>query len=66
MPLDYWAGSEETKEKRQAEFLTHDWFPFDAIETIGVASREVACQVEEILEGSEFNPRVSLRRSWYY
>jgi hypothetical protein len=66
MSLTYWAGSEETKEKRQAEFLVHDWFPFECINEIGVRSKEVGRQVQEILRETGFNPPVLLRRPWYY
>jgi hypothetical protein len=66
MPLTYWAGSEETKEKRQAEFLVHEWFPLESIEEIGVMSKAVGQQVKKVLAGSGFNPRVLLKPSWYY
>lgn len=66
MPLTYWADSEETKEKRQAEFLVHDWFPFNSIEEIGVRSTTVGQQVKNILRDTGFNPRVSLQPSWCY
>lgn len=66
MPMDFWAGSEETKEKRQAEFLVHDWFPFGSIEEIGVRTKWVAENVERILGNTGFCPGVSLEPSWYY
>ncbi len=66
MPLRYWAGSEETKEKRQAEFLVYDWFPVERIQEIGVANRKMAQEVQQVLKETWFHPRVALRRSWYY
>lgn len=66
MRLKYWASDEQTKEKRQAEFLVHEWFPFDSIEEIGVRSRTVAQQVKTILRDTGFDPPVSTRPSWYY
>ena len=66
MPLKYWSNQEETKEKRQAEFLLHDWCPFDIFEEIGVNTQEIADQVEAMLQRTPYTPRVSVRRSWYY
>jgi len=66
MPLTFWADSDETKAKRQAEFLAHDWFPFAGIEEIGVKTEKMANKVREIVDGTEFSPRVSVKRSWYY
>lgn len=66
MPLQYWANDEETKEKRQAEFLLHDWCPFEIFEQIGVRTQQIADQVEAMLQNSPYTPRVSVKRSWYY
>jgi hypothetical protein len=66
MTFRYWAESDETKEKRQAEFLLHDWCPFDVFQEIGVMSQEVADQVTAMLQNTGFSPRVTVQRSWYY
>ena len=66
MPLTFWAGSDETKERRNAEFLLHDWCPFEMFEEIGVMTAEIAKEVKAMLKNSGFSPRVSVQRSWYY
>ena len=66
MPLRQWGGDQEVKEKRQAEFLVHDWCPWSAIEIIGVMDREIAAQVEAAVAGAAHRPRVEVHRDWYY
>ncbi|NLX57134.1 MAG: DUF4433 domain-containing protein [Planctomycetaceae bacterium] len=66
MPRNYWAESDEMKEKRQAEFLVHEWFPFDAVEQIGVVNERMRSRVQKILATSVFSPPVIVERSWYY
>lgn len=63
MPLTYWAG-DEIKEKRQAEFLVHESFPWSAVQSIGVKSTAVAAKVQALLRGSA--PPVAVRPDWYY
>jgi hypothetical protein len=64
MPLAYWAGSDDTKEKRQAEFLVYEGFPWSAVEAIGVKSTAVAAKVQALLRGGA--PPVAVRPDWYY
>ncbi len=65
MPLKYWSNL-EVKEKRQAEFLVHDWCPWEAIEAIGVVDRDIAARVEAAIAGAGHKPRVVVHRDWYY
>lgn len=64
MPLKYWADTDDTREKRQAEFLVHDSFPWSAVERIGVKSTAVAAKVQALLPGG--SPPVALQPQWYY
>ena len=66
MPVRQWGGNEEVKEKRQAEFLVHDWCPWTAIETIGVIDQGMATLVTAALAGAAHQPRVEIRGDWYY
>jgi len=66
MPKRQWGGDQELKQRRQAEFLVHDWFPWEAIELIGVVDSAVASRVQAILAGAAHRPRVEVRRDWYY
>ena len=63
MPLAYWAG-DDTKEKRQAEFLVYESFPWSAVESIGVKSTAVAAKVQALLRGVP--PSIAVRPDWYY
>ncbi len=66
MPLRQWGGDTEVKEKRQAEFLVHDWCPWEAIEAIGVIDQSIAERVAAAIAGIGHKPRVEVRRDWYY
>ena len=63
MPLTNWA-EDEIKEKRQAEFLVYEKFPWAAVQSIGVKSSAVASRVQAIVRGSV--PPVAVRPGWYY
>jgi hypothetical protein len=65
MPLAYWADNDDTKEKRQAEFLVHESFPWTAIERIGVQNDGVALAVSGLLAGAA-TPPVTIEPTWYY
>jgi len=54
------------KERRQAEFLVHDWCPWEAIEVIGVIEQSIATPVKAALAGIGHKPRVEVRHDWYY
>lgn len=66
MPIRQWGGNTEVKEKRQAEFLVHDWCPWPAIEVIGVINQAVASQVQAALENVGHKPSVEIHPEWYY
>jgi hypothetical protein len=63
MPMPYWSES-DVKEKRQAEFLVHNRFPWSAIEKIGVRDQAVAMKVRALLGGTA--PPVEVQPGWYY
>ena len=58
MQLRQWGGDTEVKEKRQAEFLVHDWCPWEAIEAIGVIDQSIATRVKAAIAGIGHKPRV--------
>lgn len=62
MPLTYWSES-DVKERRQAEFLVHRFFPWSAVESIGVRSSATAGRVRSVL--GDGLP-VEIQPSWYY
>lgn len=54
------------KEGKQAEFLVHEFFPWELVERIGVASGNVESKVSEILARAGHKPAVSIERRWYF
>jgi hypothetical protein len=64
MPLTFWAGSDDTREKRQAEFLVHQMFSWSAVQCIGVQNDAVAATVRSLL-GNAAVP-VAVQPDWYY
>jgi hypothetical protein len=51
-------------ERRQAEFLVHQFFPWAGFERIGVRSSAVAAKVKALLGGKP--PAVETHPDWYY
>ena len=54
------------KDKKQAEFLVHDSFPWEVFRGIGVINESIRKEVEEILENADHKPKVLVKRDWYY
>jgi len=61
----YW-NEPEKKEKRQAEFLVHDYCPWEVIQEIVVINQEVKKAVEAALVGTAHKPPVIINVNWYY
>jgi len=59
----YWS---ECKEEKQAEFLVQDDFPFNLFGAIVVINEDMKNQVESILEDKDHQPKVLVKRDWYY
>jgi hypothetical protein len=59
-------GDMDRKRRRQAEFLVHDFLPWELVARIGVIDNGVAGEVNEILEGAAHRPKVVVESSWYY
>jgi hypothetical protein len=54
------------KNKKQAEFLVHDQFPWSAVRLIGVLNQAIANEVQSIIDGAEHEPQVAAKPEWYY
>lgn len=68
-----WAAVEATdfrdkqvKERKQAEFLVHEFFPWNLVRRIGVHSLSLQMRVARLLSGGGARPVVEVRRDWYY
>lgn len=66
MPVRQWGGDQELKEKRQAEFLVHDWCPWDTITEITTMDEAMAQVVEGAIAECAHRPQVTVKRDWYY
>ena len=68
MELMRWGGAAkaDVREKRQAEFLVHDWFPWSCVERIGVHNLKIQAQVRTILAAASHQPPVTVEKAWYY
>lgn len=67
MPLRRWSGpgvDMATKEKRQAEFLVHQRFPWAAIDEIACLPDAVAARAAVAVRGSR--PLLTVKPQWYY
>jgi hypothetical protein len=55
----------EIKDGKQAEFLVHDWFPWELVEKIGVFNQNISDEVLKVLSAAH-TPVVNIERGWYY
>lgn len=63
MDVKYWA---DVKEERQAEFLVHHFFPWTAVEAVGVWGQATATRVRQAMQAASHRPAVSIEPEWYY
>jgi hypothetical protein len=66
MSASYWAGSDEDKRHRQAEFLVHQFFPWASFTEIGVCNSSMVARVQARLAPAAHRPPVHVRSGWYY
>lgn len=56
----------DRKRRKQAEFLVHQFLPWDAVESIAVMTSAMANRVSNVIAGSAPQTPVKVERSWYY
>jgi hypothetical protein len=56
----------DIKEKKQAEFLVENCFPWKLVEGIGVFSRRQYDQIQELHKSKQKLPLVKIKKEWYY
>jgi hypothetical protein len=69
MGAKYWNNRDEDMDRsrrRQAEFLVHQFLPWNLVIQIGVINSDMKIHVEQILQDSPHRPTVVVRRAWYY
>jgi hypothetical protein len=54
------------RERKQAEFLVHGFFPWSLVRRIGVISLPLLDRVTQVLADIPNPPAVEIRRDWYY
>jgi hypothetical protein len=54
------------RDEKQAEFLIHEYFPWQLIERIGVCSMGTYTQVRSALNGAAHQPKIEIKPDWYY
>jgi hypothetical protein len=67
MQAKYWHDTNDDpdrKRRRQAEFLVHEFFPWELVSYIGVYDGSIAETVGEIIKARI--PKVEVQRGWYY
>ena len=65
----YWAdtGADQDRcRRRQAEFLVHQFFPWNLVKEIGVMNDQIGAKVRVIIANVAYQPLVRVRRGWYY
>ena len=65
----YWFDTDEApdrKRRRQAEFLVHQFFPWELVSLIGVYNARIQEQVCEMLKNEAHVPEVRIEPGWYY
>jgi hypothetical protein len=69
MKAEFWRDTDQDmdrKRRRQAEFLVHQFFPWNLVATIGVINDGVRQAVGRVLANHDHRPEVIVRRDWYY
>lgn len=60
------ANDLDRKRRKQAEFLVHRFFPWDAVQSMAVITSAMASRVSNVISGSASETRVKVQPSWYY
>ncbi len=56
----------DVKERKQAEFLVYDTFPFDLVERIGVGSAEIRSRAAAAIARGIHRPAIEIHLEWYF
>lgn len=69
MESKYWFDTPEDpnrKFRRQAEFLIHQFCPWELITEIGVINQTIKSEVNQLLQIFNKEKVVNIQRRWYY
>jgi hypothetical protein len=59
----YWS---EVREEKEAEFLFHEFFPWEGIAEVGVMTQATADKATRLIANAAHQPAVKIRPEWYY
>jgi ssDNA thymidine ADP-ribosyltransferase, DarT len=59
-----WGG--DRRHKKSAEFLAANFFPWEAIESVGCPNSQAVTRVAESIAGNTYQPQLLLKPDWYY
>jgi hypothetical protein len=65
----YWhdtLDAPDRKRQRQAEFLVHDFFPWEKVLSIGVAAANMAVEVVKCIGTAAYRPEIMIKSDWYF
>lgn len=66
MDRKQWGGDSDLKERRQVEFLVHEWLPWSAIQKVVTRTDATAVRVRSILAQHGAPQSVTVEATWYY
>ncbi len=58
--------SDEVNEGKQAEFLVHEFFPWELVDRVGVIRRDIAQRVADAMSNAMHRPVIEIKRNWYF
>ena len=61
----YWSDP-TVKDRKQAEFLVYESFPWQSIMKVGAINQPVADEVNALLQNVDHKPKVVVKPRWYY
>jgi hypothetical protein len=59
-------GGQFRRDKKSAEFLIHDFYPWESFVQIGCYNANMKQRVENLISGNHHQPTVQVRANWYY
>ncbi|WP_374757142.1 type II toxin-antitoxin system toxin DNA ADP-ribosyl transferase DarT [Micromonospora chalcea] len=62
----YWPDFADGADLRAAEFLVHEWVPWEAVEVVATKTSATRVAVEKLTNGLHHAPPISVRRDWYF
>jgi hypothetical protein len=61
-----WFTDSGVRERKQAEFLVFDWFPWSLVEHVGVFDQNRATLAKQAISANTHRPTISIENSWYF